>query len=220
MKNKLLAANWKSNMTKDEAKAWFEEVSKSNIPNSLGIVIFPPFTFLDFLDFLIKANNLSFKLGAQDISPFDLGPYTGEVSAHQIKEFADYVLIGHSERRSNFNESNELVNKKIDKALLVDLIPIVCVSNLDQVRSLSPGNFIIAYEPIAAIGTGNPEDPKTVFSMVSQIKQIKNADVLYGGSVNENNIKEYLDIENISGALVGGASLDSKSFTNILKNAI
>lgn len=220
MKNALIFANWKSNKSKNEAKKWFEEVGHSDFPDNLKVVIFPPFTLLDILSGYIKVNSLPFKLGAQDISPFDRGAYTGEISASQIKEFAEFVLIGHSERRTNFGESDEVVRNKVDKAIEAGLIPVVCISNLDQIRGLGEEKVIFAYEPIGSIGTGNPEDPALVDKIAGQIKEKTNREVIYGGSVNADNIKKYLSLENISGSLIGGASLDPSSFKNVLKNAV
>ena len=219
MKNLLIAANWKSNMTKGEARNWILKFPQDLNLEDIEIVIFPPFTLLDLLSSYIKINDLPFKIGAQDVSLHLAGAYTGEINASQIKEFAEYVLIGHSERRSNFSETDEIVNKKIGESLREGIKPIVCVSNIGQVRSLVPGNYIIAYEPISAIGTGNPEDPNTVLSIIKQIKEIKDTEVLYGGSVNPQNIKDYTSLDNISGVLVGNSSLDAELFLNLIKNA-
>ena len=218
MKNLLIAANWKSNMMKFEAKDWLVEVSSLELAENLEVVIFSPFTLLDNLSGYIKVNSMPFKIGAQDISPYDNGPYTGEISAKQIKEFADYVLIGHSERRANFGETDEMINKKIEKSLGEGLSAIVCVSSLNQARSLTSGDFTIAYEPLDAIGTGNPENPKAVLELVRQIKKIRDLPIIYGGSVSPENIKEYSSIENISGALVGGNSLNPEVFSSLIKN--
>ncbi len=219
MKKTLIAANWKSNKTKNEARNWIFELSRQKFPENLEIVIFPPLTLLDFLDSFIKANDLHFKLGAQNISPFEQGPYTGEISADQIKEFANYALIGHSERRENFAEDEASINRKIEQAISQSLTPIVCISNLGQVRNLSSGRIVIAYEPLDAIGSGKPEDPRSVFNTINQIKQVRNVKVLYGGSVDQTNIKNYTSQENISGVLVGGQSLEAESFINLLNNA-
>ncbi len=218
MKKTLIAANWKSNKTKNEARNWIFEVSRKRFPNNLEIIIFPPFTLLDFLDSFIKANDLPFNLGAQNLSSFKNGSYTGEVSASQIKEFASYVLIGHSERRMNFEEDEMTVNRKIEQAVSQDLNPIVCISSPDQASGLSSDKIIIAYEPLNAIGTGKPEDPHLVFNTINQIKQGKNVEVLYGGSVDPSNIRSYILQENISGVLVGGQSLEAQSFIKLINN--
>lgn len=220
MKNLLIAANWKSNMTKFEARKWLEEFSLFDYPQEVEIVLFAPFTLLDMLDSYIKINDLPITLGSQDISPFDSGAFTGEVNAAQIKEMASYVLIGHSERRLNFSESNEMINKKIDKAKSVGLNVMVCISDLEQVKALNTSDFVIAYEPLSAIGTGNPQNPDEVINFVKKIKEIKNVSVVYGGSVKQDNVKNYTSLENIDGSLVGSESLNAKSFSTLITNAI
>ena len=222
MKNKLLAANWKSNKTKFEAKDWLVEISNYEVPTGLEVVIFPPFTLLDIISGYVRVNSMPFKIGAQDISPFDSGAFTGEISARQIKEFADYVLIGHSERRINFGESDEMVRKKVERAIAQELKPIVCISDLSQVANLKfDQELIIAYEPLEAIGTGKPQDPNSVESMANQIRAKMSATrIIYGGSINTDNLRDYINLDGIEGALVGGGSLNSSSFIDILKNAI
>lgn len=221
MKKTLIAANWKSNKTKTEAKNWLEEVSLQDIPEHLEVVIFSPFTLLDIISGYIRVNSLPLKLGAQDVSPFSSGAYTGEVSGAQIKEFADYVLIGHSERRSNFNESDEMVTEKTKRAIEKGLTPIVCVSKIEQVTSLPiDPKIILAYEPLGSIGTGNPEDPNVVSNFIKEVKDKFQLDVIYGGSVSGQNVKNYLSLDNVSGVLGGTNSLSPKSFIEIIKNAI
>lgn len=220
MKNLFIVANWKSNMTKIEAKDWLLDFSVGKLPDSLKVIVLPPFTLLDNLNGYIRINDIPIELGSQNVSPFENGAYTGEISATQIAEFASYVLIGHSERRINFNETNEMVNKKIEESVKVGLKPIVCVSNIDQVKDLINGDFIIAYEPLGAIGTGKAEDPLVVSSIVKQIKEQKDLKVIYGGSVNADNLKEYIDILEIEGVLIGGKSLNASSLLSIIKNAI
>ncbi len=220
MKNLLIVANWKSNIAKLEAKKWLESFSMNEFPENLEIIVLPPFTLLDIISGYIRVNDLNIKLGSQDVSPFDKGAYTGEVNAQQIKEFADYVLIGHSERRTNFSESDKIINQKIEESIKIGLKPIVCISNLDQVRSLNTNEIVIAYEPLEAIGTGYPENPDSVSAFVAQIKQIKNTKIIYGGSVSADNIINYISLPEIDGVLVGGASLDSSSFVSLVKNVV
>ncbi len=220
MKNKLLALNWKSNKTKIEAKDWLVETSGIEIPEGLQVVVFPPFTLLDVMNGYVRVNSLPLKIGAQDVSPFEKGAYTGEVSAEQIKEFSEYVLIGHSERRSNLKEDVEIISKKVDQALSQGLKVVVCVSSLDELSGLKPEGLVIAYEPIEAIGTGNATDPTAVEEMAKKIKSMGFKNVIYGGSVNSKNIKTFLDLPSIGGALVGGESLDPKSFESLIRNAI
>lgn len=222
MKKTLIAANWKSNKTKTEAKNWLEEIFTQTIPEHLEVVIFCPFTLLDTISGYIRVNSLPFKLGAQDISPFDCGAYTGEVSGAQIKEFADYVLIGHSERRSNFSESDKLLEQKVNRALEAGLEPIFFVQNSETV--IPPGIKTIVYEPPGSISTvsgGTPDSPENVSSNIEKINAGRSFEsILYGGSVNSNNVKSYLNLKNISGVVVGAQSLDPKSFIEVIKNAI
>lgn len=206
-------------MTKQEAKRWLEDFSLLSIPQDMKIVLFAPYTLLDIISGYIRVNDLPINLGAQNMSPFDSGAHTGEISASQIKEFADFVLIGHSERRLELSESESQINDKIQKANEAGLNAVVCVSSLDQINNLPSSKFIIAYEPLDAIGTGNAEEPEKVSDMILQINKINNADVLYGGSVNSQNVKNYTDLENVSGVLVGSESLSAKSFGEII-NAI
>lgn len=219
MKNKIIAANWKSNMTKDEAKIWINEATTSIQESDLNIIVFPPFTLLDMLSGYIKVNDLNFSLGSQDISPFPKGAHTGEISGELIKEFADYVLIGHSERRSDIGENAEMINDKINEAIKNNLKPIVCISEIDQVKFLNFDKIMLAYEPISAIGTNNPMNPQEVSQKIKELKSEKNFDFLYGGSVSEGNINDYLKEELISGVLVGTNSLNPQDFINLIKNA-
>ncbi len=225
MKKTIIAANWKSNKTKNEAKIWLNETALGNFPEHFEIVIFPSFTLLDYISGFVRINDTPFKIGAQDISPFDSGPYTGEISGKLIKEFADYVLIGHSERRAGFGESDEMIRKKVDMALRAGLTPIVCVSNISQLDGLeSKEGLVIAYEPLGAISTSGPnaqpENPSLTSEFVQKIKEKISAEVIYGGSVEAGNVGQYISLENISGVLVGGQSLDPINFINIIKNAI
>ena len=219
MKNKLLAFNWKSNKTKIEAKNWLVEASSVEVPSGIQVVVFPPFTLLDVMIGYVRVNSLPFTIGAQDVSPFGSGAYTGEVSAEQIKEFSEYVLVGHSERRNNLKEDNEIISKKVDQALSQELKTIVCVSNLDELPDLKSESLIIAYEPIQAVGTGNASSADEVEKVAKKIKEVGFKNVIYGGSVNSENVKTFLDLSSIDGVLIGGESLDPKSFIGLIKNA-
>lgn len=217
MEKIIIAANWKSHKTKIEAQKWLSEIALKDFPSNLEIVVFPPFTLLDYVSSFIKVNDLPLKVGAQDVSPFNDGAFTGEVSAKQISEFASYVLIGHSERRLNFSEENKIIEEKIQRSLETELTPIVCISKLEQLGEFR--NCIVAYEPIEAIGTGQPEDPKTVEEFIEKIKLHTNSPVIYGGSVSPDNAKQYTSLKNISGLLIGGQSLNEISFMKIIQNA-
>lgn len=225
MKKLFIIANWKSNKTSVETKKWLQEFQNSEfrIQNNNNvdkkIIVCPPFTSLSVMKTLIERKKMPFKLGAQDVSPFDAGAYTGEVNAKQIKEFAEYVIIGHSERRNNFGETDDVLVKKVKKAIEVGLLPIFCIQNEntpvpEEVR-------LTAYEPPTAIGTGNPDTPENAERVAKIVKennpQIKY--ILYGGSVTQDNIHSFAEMENINGALIGGASLDPQKFAALITNA-
>src|SRR5690606_3257904 len=183
------------------------------------IVICPPYLSMVVLDGLLRDSHV--ELGAQNVSHFKNGAHTGEISAEMLKQHCSYVIIGHSERRRQFGETNEMVNEKVLRAIEAELQPIVCISNEEELAALAgikakQKNWIVAFEPIEAIGTGEPSDPETVAQMVKKIrKQLGSVVVLYGGSVDETNIKKYLQVSD--GALIGGASLDPNSFLEICR---
>lgn len=237
MKKLYIVANWKSNLTKEEARKWFEEEAnieifimhvmimrrdkppKDSDTENNEIIICPPFTLLSYLKTLIEEKKVPFKLGAQNVSSFDSGAYTGEINAKQIKDFGDYVIIGHSERRNNFGENDDELIKKVRQALVNGLMPIFCIQN--ETTPVPDGVKIVAYEPPSAIGTGNPDTPENAEKVAEAVKsKYKDVEVvLYGGSVTSENIKQFVDMENINGVLVGGASLDPVKFAALMKNA-
>lgn len=225
MKKLFIVGNWKSNKTLQQTEAWFAEFS----PPTGGlqflnkeVIICPPFTVLASLKSSIINHKSPIKLGAQDISPFDEGAYTGEVNGKQIKEFADYVLIGHSERRKNFGETNEIIDQKIQQAVKFGLIPIICISDTNEVNDkwkMLNGECIIAYEPLFAIGTGTPDTPENADKMAQKIKEVCNVPVIYGGSVTDKNVSLFTNMSNIDGVLPGKASLDPHVFVSLIVNA-
>lgn len=219
MKKLYIIANWKSNKTESEAKSWFQGLKIEDLGlTNKEIIICSSFTALPILKSLIINHKSSIKLGAQDISVFDEGAYTGEVSAKQIKEFADYVIIGHSERRKNFMESDKMLFEKVELAIQYGLTPIFCVQGTGT--QIPSNSTIIAYEPIYAIGTGHPDTPENAENVASFFKKNYNVQhVLYGGSVTSKNVKEFTQMPNIDGVLVGGASLDAQEFYAIIQNA-
>ena len=219
MKRKFIVANWKSNFTSLEVNQWIERFKNYDLGfTNKGVIICPPFVMLPILKSYLSNHKSSIKLGAQNVSPFDEGAYTGEVSAKQIKEFADYVLIGHSERRKNFMESDEILFKKVELANKYGLAPIFCVQ--DETTKIPENVKMVAYEPVFAIGTGNPDNPETAEKIAKQIKEnTKVTTVLYGGSVTSKNVKDFTQTPDINGVLVGGASLDAQEFYAIIQNA-
>lgn len=217
-----IVANLKSYKTEVEAKQWLEEFKKIKDLNKIfenkEVVICPSLTLLSLFKSFVLSNNLPVKIGAQNVSPFNEGPYTGEVNAKQIREFATYVLIGHSERRSNFKESEEMLFDKTRIALEQMLVPIYCVQDKDT--QVPEGVEILAYEPVFAIGSGNSDTPENAESIAkSFLERNTKHSVLYGGSVNSQNVRSFTEKENIKGVLIGGASLDAKEFIKIIQNA-
>lgn len=220
MKPLFIVSNLKSHKTEEEAKPWLEELAEIKNFDLINkkIIVCPPFTLLPFFNSFIEKNNLPIDLGAQNVSQFDEGAYTGEENAKQIKEFADYVLIGHSERRNNFNETDDILKRKVEASIKYGLIPIYFIQNQDM--QIPKGIQIVAYEPIFAIGSGNPDTPENADLLASSINSKENQyNILYGGSVTSENVHSFSKMQNLSGILVGGASLDAKEFIKIIKNA-
>lgn len=237
----LIVANWKCNpKTFAEAKQLFNSIKRGikKIKN-VEVVICPPFIYLPQL---LKAKSFSLipKLGAQDCF-WQEGAFTGEISAKMLKNLGvNYVIVGHSERRKHFAESDRMINKKLKAALKAKLKSIFCIGEKEKERKagktffalkkqLKKGlksikkaffkNLIIAYEPVWAIGTGKPceiPDAKEVNLFLKKI--FKNIPVLYGGSINSKIAKNYIKEANFDGLLVGGASLKAEEFIKIIKS--
>lgn len=229
MKKLFIIANWKSNKTISDTEKWLHDFSdgfsKTNIKfDDKKVIIAPAYTALEHANYCSGNLNLALGFAAQDVSMFEEGAYTGEVSARQVKELAEFVLVGHSERRKNFEESDDIINQKIQQSLKHNLTPILCVSDIKQIHNskfmIHNSNLIVSYEPLFAIGSGNPDTPENADKMCQGIKNILGeVPTLYGGSVNKNNIKSFTNMLNIDGALVGQASLDPLEFLGIVKNA-
>lgn len=223
MKNLFIVANWKANKTEEEAIKWLEEFKAgmgglaSQWEHKEAIVC-PPYPVLPVMKEYIKKNELPISLGSQDISQFGRGAYTGEVPAAVIHSYIRYCIIGHSERRNYFQENTEVISKKVENALSGNMIPIFCVQ--DSSTLIPDGVFLVAYEPVFAIGTGNPDTPENANMVAEEIKKNKKVQyVLYGGSVNAENVHNFTSCLVIDGVLVGGASLDAQEFLEIIKNA-
>lgn len=247
MRTPLIAGNWKMYKTTGEARELVMSLKK-NLAGIRGveIAVCPPFTVLASLTELLKDSEIS--LGAQDLFWEDEGAYTGEISGLMLKDLGcRYVIIGHSERRQHFGETDEQVNKKVQAALKHKLEPIICVGEtleqreadetetlvkeqvekgLQGVEEEEAGNIVIAYEPIWAIGTGRSSTGVDANRVAGLIRRTLTAlyspaigekiRILYGGSVKPANINEFMTQPDIDGALVGGASLDAESFTEIV----
>ncbi len=232
MNSPIIVANWKMN-PQSFAKA--KDIAMAE--DYENAIICPPFVFLSEIKKLLKKA----KLGGQNAFYEKEGPFTGEISLSMLKDSGcEYVIIGHSERRTIFNESNNQVNKKIKEALSLDIIPIICVSEPEEFHSdeeksteyiekqlqqslqdISTTNFIIAYEPIFAIGTGASCDIDLAQKRKNIIQNImyniykKEIPIFYGGSVEEQNATYYINNAGFSGLLIGGASLSPEKFTKI-----
>jgi triosephosphate isomerase len=250
MTNKLLiAGNWKMNGNKKDIsfiKGLSKFISNHKLKN-VEVLICPPFTLIDKFSSLTSRSSIN--IGAQDCSSKDSGAYTGEISASMIKDFnGKYCIIGHSERRNYHKETNNLINNKILQAQEKNLRTILCVGEtlsdrknkrtlrvlgnqlkLSLKGKINPNQLDIAYEPVWAIGTGlvpGNSDIEEVHNFIfSKLKRIygnraKNIRILYGGSVNSNNISSISSLNNVSGALIGGASLNISDMKSILKQFI
>jgi triosephosphate isomerase (TIM) len=250
MRKPLIAANWKMYKTPTEATAFltsFFPLVRNN--TSVEIAIFPAMTSLPAL--VDAARGKSIFIGSQNMHWMKEGAYTGEISPTMLTDIgATHVLIGHSERRQYFCETDTTVNLKLKAALDAELTPIVCVGEKFQEREqgltaeilqlqismalegIEPerlGPLVVAYEPVWAIGTGRtatPEIAEEAHTMIrTEIARIAGEDlaratrILYGGSVKPENAASLCCLEDVDGALVGGASLDPKSFSEIVANA-
>ncbi len=205
-------------------------------PETREVILCAPFTALDVMSKSLHNNRV--QLGAQNIHWEDEGAYTGEIAGSMLTEIGvRYVIVGHSERRQYFGETDETVNKRLLAAQRHDLTPILCVGETKQQRDagetellittqlkkdlvdVDQQNLIIAYEPIWAIGTGDTCEAREANRVIALIRnQLQNPQVSiqYGGSVKPNNIDEIMAQPEIDGALVGGASLEAKSFARIV----
>ena len=211
MRKKVIAGNWKMNMLPNEAIDFIDKLAPLVKDTKNEVILCVPYTDLFYA--LLTAQGTNIKIGAQNMHFEESGAYTGEVSGKMLKSIGvEYVIIGHSERRQYFNETDETVNKKIKAAFANELKPVQ--------------NTIIAYEPIWAIGTGKTatseqanEAIKSIRDKICQIygQNVANGVIIqYGGSVKSNNAKELFEMSDIDGGLVGGASLKPDEFAKIV----
>lgn len=221
-----IIANWKSNKTIAESLDWISKVG-SKIPkkDELMVVICPTFSCLSEVKKAITVGNLPLLVGAQDLSPFGVGAYTGEEPAVLIQDLIELAIIGHSERRKNFGETDEMVSQKVQQAKESNITALVCVQG-EETPMPKQCNLIV-YEPIWAISTGltntpgvgradSAENAEVVAKFFKQ-KYGDNLGVIYGGSVSSANAKSFISQPNISGVLIGNASLDPQEFIRICK---
>ena len=247
----IVAGNWKMNLDYEQGVSLFSEIAnmaKDEVVGQQEVVVCSPAIHLSSIAKL-SADISNVHVGAQNIHQAESGAYTGEISATQVKSVgAEYVILGHSERRAYFNETNELLAEKTDVALEHGLVPIFCIGETKDEREsgkffdviqdqlekgifhLSASNFanvVLAYEPVWAIGTGltaSPEQAQEVHAFIRDaIAQKYDQDVadattiLYGGSCNPGNAPTLFAQKDIDGGLIGGASLKSRDFIDIVK---
>lgn len=241
MRKPIIAGNWKMNKTIAEAVEFVNDIKGKLNDESVDAVICAPFTMLKDLKEATKGTNI--KIGAQNMHYADNGAFTGEVSPAMLKELdMDYVVIGHSERREYFNETDETCNKKVLKALEVGIDPILCcgetleerendktkdivkiqvIAGLANVKPEDLAKVVIAYEPIWAIGTGKTATAEQANDVIAYIREIiaslygelaNEVRIQYGGSVKPGNVVEIMGQSDIDGALVGGASLQPADY--------
>jgi len=244
MRRPLIAGNWKMNTKLEEAENLVRAMlAELDSIDGAEKVLCPPFISLAAIKKLTKTTSV--KLGAQNMHFEDRGAYTGEISSLMLVDLCDFVILGHSERRQYFAETDEIINKKVKKALEFGVKPILCLGEsledneagrtekiiTKQVKAglagVSPtSQLVIAYEPVWAIGTGKAATGKQANATISLIRSIvanlwdkktaKAVRLLYGGSVTSSNIAEFIAEPEIDGALVGGASLKANEFVSIV----
>lgn len=218
---KYIVANWKMHKTVQEVRDYFS-VSRDalRLAKEAQVIICPPFPLLPATRNEIIGTSI--KLGAQNLSGEEEGAFTGEVSGLQLEGLVDYVLVGHSERRKYFQEGGREIANKLVQAFRHDLKPILCFEKIEDLSAVNETKgLILAYEPSSAIGSGHPDTPDNAAGIAKLAKGLLRADVpvLYGGSVSSANIREFLGRPEISGVLVGGASLDPASFVDLVHAA-
>jgi len=242
----IIAGNWKMFKTISEAVDFVELIKEPVSGTEVEVVLCVPYTLLTAVKEAVKGTNI--KVAAQNMHWEEQGAFTGEISPLMLKDIGvDYCVIGHSERRQYFNETDETVNKKVLSALGHDIRPIVCVGETLQQREngeteqlvrmqvnnalkgVTPEQIkevVVAYEPIWAIGTGKTATPEqaneVIYHIRETLKELYGDDlhteirIQYGGSVKSSNIEEIMNQEDIDGALVGGASLNTREFVEIV----
>jgi triosephosphate isomerase len=248
----LIAGNWKMNLDHQQAIALVQKLAWSlkdaaHDYSAAEVAVFPPFTDLRTVQTLIDADKFEIRVGAQDLSKFDSGAYTGEVSGAFLKKLeVKFCLVGHSERRQYHHEDDATVQAKTAAAFRHGLVPVICVGEtLEQLETEgeaavpmrqtlaalsghdSLGEFVIAYEPVWAIGTGKVASAEQAASVCAKIREAISAEhgpdiaaatrILYGGSVKAANVASFLRSTEVDGVLVGGASLDADEFSGIAR---
>ncbi len=221
---KYFVANWKGHKNLAEAAVWVSDFNTQieNYPQiktkltqgAIKIILCPPHSLIYFLRTLLAAlPNIT--LGAQDVSRFGEGSYTGEPVAKSVQGLVTHTIIGHSERRHYLGESEEAIREKMRLAKEYTLAPILCVRGPQD--TMYKEAALVAYEPVSAVGTGHNEPIENVLRVKRQLAPA--APFLYGGSVNKNNVKEYIGNDQIDGLIVGRASLNPHEFFDLLSDA-
>ncbi len=251
MRKKLMAGNWKMNANHLEAIQMVQKLSyRLEIEDyeRIDVLVCPPFTALRSAQTVIEMDHLPIHLGAQNVDWHDKGAFTGEIAPSMLSKLSvSYVIVGHSERRQMFGETDEIVNKKAKAVIEAGMTPIVCVGETEEQRDagmaeeivgsqvtaslagLDPevvASMVVAYEPIWAIGTGRTASADDAGAMCSFVRSTvasfaggasDDLRVLYGGSVNPGNVSGLMAKRDIDGGLVGGASLDPDSFASVIR---
>jgi triosephosphate isomerase len=251
----LIAGNWKMNLDHLQSIAFVQKLAWTlkdarHDFAKVEVAVFPPFTDLRSVQTLVDGDRLSIRYGAQDVSMHESGAYTGEISAAMLRELgADAVLLGHSERRQHYGETDRVLKQKVEVALDAGLAPILCVGETEEEREAGDmerklrhqigeglecvddarlAEVTVAYEPIWAIGTGRVATPEQAQEAIGFVRALvggrseeaaQRVRVLYGGSVKPENAGEILAQPDVDGALVGGASLDPEGFAAIVAAA-
>jgi len=240
-KRRLIAGNWKMNGLLQDAKDFMEAFGANPAPDHVEVAIMPPFTLLHPMSEPLAKNGIT--LGAQNVYYEDKGAFTGSICPMMLRDAGcHYVILGHSERRSIIGESNAQIRSKLNASWLHGLEPILCIGETLEQREQGVTNHVlaeqlavlkgapkdapltVAYEPVWAIGTGRTATVEQVTEthafVHEELQRLgKDCRVLYGGSVNPGNAKEFLACPGVEGALVGGASLKADSFMEIVNAA-
>lgn len=244
-RSRIVVGNWKMHKTAAQTSEFFDAflAEAPGLPAAVEIVVAPPFTSIPAAAARLKETRV--RLGAQTMHWELEGAFTGEIGAPMLREFGvSHVILGHSERRKYFNETDETVNLKVRTALQQNLVPVVAVGEtleerkrgatdrrvVTQTRAAFDGvapqalaKVVIAYEPIWAIGTGENCDPAEADRVMATIRECLNGlgetPLLYGGSMNAQNVASYAAQPNIDGGLVGGASLEPHGFARLIRSA-
>ena len=226
-----IIGNWKSNQTQTQSQIWLSSFAKLNpqIDPSTNTILCLPFTDIPEANRFLSKIPLPLHLGAQDVSPFPSGSHTGQISASMLAELVSFCIVGHSEVRREENETSENVKDKVINLLKYKITPIICLDTPyvdEQVKLLlkenvNLSNCIFAYEPVSAIGSGKAQKATDAQKICTQISFLTGGEssILYGGSVDTDNVAEYVGQTNIDGVLVGGQSLDPLNFYKLIKQA-